>query len=62
MLEWNERYSVGVESIDEAHKEIFSIVNRLRKAMRTGGNSKWTASEAIKYLKSYRMKKRICCS
>lgn len=34
MLEWNERYSVGVESIDEAHKEIFSVVNRLRKAMR----------------------------
>ena len=56
MLEWNERYSVGVESIDEAHKEIFSIVNRLRKAMRTGGNSKWTASEAIKYLKSYTLK------
>lgn len=56
MLEWNARYSVGVESIDNAHKEIFSIVNRLHKAMRTGGNSKWTASEAIKYLKSYTLK------
>lgn len=56
MPEWEERYRIGVERLDAAHKEIFSVIGRLRKTLRTGGNTKWTAAEAIKYFKSYALK------
>lgn len=56
MLEWHERYEVGVESIDNAHKEIFRVINRLHKMIRVGGNTRWAAAEAVKYLKTYVLK------
>ncbi len=28
MLEWNDKYSVGISIIDEQHKKLFSIINR----------------------------------
>lgn len=56
MVEWNERYEVGVESIDHAHKEIFRVIGRLQKMVRIGGNTQWTAAEAIKYLRIYVVK------
>lgn len=56
MLEWHERYEVGVESIDNAHREIFRVINRLHKMVRTGGNTQWAAAEAIKYLRNYVVK------
>ena len=45
MVEWHERYEVGVESIDNAHKEIFRVIGRLQKMVRMGGNTKWTAAD-----------------
>lgn len=56
MPEWQERYGIGVEHIDAAHREIFSVINRLRRTLHTGGNTQWTAAEAIKYLRSYTLK------
>ena len=56
MVEWHERYEVGVESIDNAHKEIFRVIGRLQKMVRMGGNTKWTAAEAVKYLRTYVVK------
>ncbi|MDE7064359.1 MAG: bacteriohemerythrin [Desulfovibrionaceae bacterium] len=56
MPEWHERYRIGVESIDAAHQEIFSIINRLRKTLRMSGNVQWTAAETVKYLRSYTIK------
>ena len=29
---WNTRYSTGIQLIDEQHKELFSIVNELRRS------------------------------
>ena len=55
-MEWNERYALGIESIDAAHREIFSIVNRVHKAVKMGANAKWTVQQAIKYLKTYTIK------
>ena len=55
-MEWNERYALGIESIDAAHREIFSIVNRVHKAVKMGANAKWNVQQAIKYLKNYTIK------
>ena len=56
MLEWHERYEVGVESIDNAHMEIFRVLNRLHKMVRMGGNTQWAGAESIKYLRTYVVK------
>ena len=53
MPEWEERYAVGVESIDRAHQEMFAVISRVQRMIRIGGNVKWTVAEAIKYFKSY---------
>lgn len=36
VLEWEEKYSVGIQSIDNQHKEIFRLLNGLLDAMRQG--------------------------
>lgn len=57
MIEWQERFNIGVESIDSAHRELFRIINKLHKVVQAGGdNAKWTASQAIKYVHSYTLK------
>ena len=28
-IKWNERFNIGVESIDTAHRKLFSIVGKL---------------------------------
>jgi len=39
MFQWDEKYSVGVQSIDNQHKEIFRILNKLLEAMKMGHGS-----------------------
>ena len=29
VFEWKDDYNIGVEKIDSAHKELFSLVNRI---------------------------------
>ena len=36
MFQWNEKYSTGIQSIDNQHKEIFVYLNRLLDAMKLG--------------------------
>lgn len=55
MFEWKDDYKIGVEIIDNAHKQLFSIVSRILKNF-TDANfekNKMTCIEAIKYLKNY---------
>lgn len=57
MLEWQERFAIGVESIDNAHRELFRIINKLHKlAQSDHSNIKWTASQTIRYVQSYTLK------
>lgn len=56
MPEWEERYSIGVEQIDAAHRELFSVITRLRNTLSTHGNTRWTATEIVKYFKNYVLK------
>jgi len=34
--QWEEKYSVGVQSIDNQHKEIFRLLNKLFEALKSG--------------------------
>jgi len=36
MFQWEEKYSVGIQSIDNQHKEIFALLNKLLEAMKMG--------------------------
>ena len=36
MFEWDENYSVGIQSIDNQHKELFRHLNNLLEAMKQG--------------------------
>jgi len=36
MFQWEEKYSVGIQSIDNQHKEIFKHLNSLLEAMKQG--------------------------
>ncbi|MGE9984521.1 hemerythrin domain-containing protein [Desulfovibrio sp. SGI.169] len=57
MLQWQDRFCIGVESIDEAHQELFRIINKLHRLVRMGDrNVRWTAAEAVKYVRNYTLK------
>jgi hemerythrin len=36
LYDWNERYSVGIESLDQDHQALFSLINQLFEATRQG--------------------------
>jgi hemerythrin len=40
LFDWKEEYSVGVPTIDEQHKKLIAIINRLHEAMLAGSASK----------------------
>lgn len=53
ILQWSERYKVGVEYIDRAHQELFTIVKRLHQLVLEARQDKWACEQTIKYLKNY---------
>ena len=36
MLNWDEKYSVGIQSIDQQHHKLFDLLNHLLSAMKQG--------------------------
>lgn len=52
MFQWDDKYSVGIQSIDNQHKEIFQILNKLLEAMKMGHSSDVT-SQIILELERY---------
>ncbi len=58
VFEWKDEYNIGVDTIDRAHKQLFSIVNRVINNFMDMDfeRNKMTCIEAIKYLKSYTIK------
>lgn len=51
-MEWTQDLSVGVEEIDNQHKELISRVNKFFDAMKSGG-SKEHVMEVLSFLESY---------
>lgn len=55
VFEWQEEYAIGVENIDNAHKQLFRIVNRIINNFMDSDfdRNQTICIEAIKYLKNY---------
>ncbi len=52
-LVWNERYNIGVETIDREHKKLFSILNKLFDFGHQEEKSHWVCQEAVKYFREH---------
>ena len=51
--EWNKNFNIGVDSIDNAHRKLFSIVRKLINLSQNEHNGQWACTEGIKYFKRY---------
>ena len=52
-MEWDERLNIGIDSIDHAHRKLFSIVRKLTYLSKNENHGQWACAEGIKYFKSY---------
>ena len=55
-IKWNERFSIGVDTIDRAHERLFTIVGRLISLNEDETKQQHACREGIKYFNSYAMK------
>lgn len=55
-LVWLERYNVGVDIIDNEHKKLFKIINKLFAFGEDEEKSQWVCQEGIKYFKDHAIK------
>lgn len=55
-IKWNDRFNLGVDSIDKAHQKLFSIVHKMVNLNDDEKNRKWICEEGIKYFKNYSQK------
>lgn len=37
LIEWKDRYSVGIEAVDHEHRELIDLINRVHGALFAGG-------------------------
>lgn len=44
LIEWSNKYSIGIDSIDEQHKELIALINKLNIAMAHGEAASVVAS------------------
>lgn len=51
-LEWSQEFSVGVEEIDDQHKELFIMINNLDLAMKQG-RAKEEVVRLVGFLENY---------
>lgn len=55
-LIWDDRYNIGVESIDKEHKKLFSVMNKLLQYKDHVKKNQWAFEEGIKYFKEHALK------
>lgn len=55
-IKWNDRYNIGVETVDKAHRKLFSIVRKMVILNNDETDREWICREGIKYFKSYVLK------
>lgn len=55
-IKWNDRFNLGVDSIDRAHQRLFSIVGRMLALNEDSAKQRHACREGIKYFKSYTLK------
>lgn len=52
-LEWQERFNIGVDSIDKEHKQLFTIMNKLLTMSEHESKIGWAGREGVKYFKNH---------
>ena len=52
-MEWNDKVSVGIEEIDEQHKQLLDLINRLYDAMISGEQKLQVAKDVLNELMQY---------
>lgn len=55
-IKWNDRFNIGVESIDKAHQRLFSIVRKLLSLNEDTTKQQHACREGVKYFKSYTLR------
>lgn len=55
-MEWKEEYNLGVDVIDKAHKQLFSIVRKMLNLLDNEKNDEFACREGIHFFKSYTLK------
>lgn len=55
-LVWENRFNIGVEIIDNEHKKLFKIINKLFTFGEDEEKSQWVCQEGIKYFKDHAIK------
>lgn len=53
---WSDEYLLGIKEIDMAHKQLFSIINRLFAYYAEERDNQWTCQEGIKFFKTHALK------
>ena len=56
VIQWNDRFNIGVEIIDKAHRRLFSIIEKLISLNEDAAKREHACREGIKYFKSYTLK------
>lgn len=55
-IQWRDRFNIGVEIIDQAHRGLFSIVQKIMDLYVERHEEKFACVEGIKYFKAYALK------
>ena len=55
-IKWNDRFCIGVDTIDKAHQRLFAIVGRLLNLNEDEAKQQYACREGVKYFKSYTIK------
>lgn len=55
-IQWQDRFNIGVELVDQAHRKLFSIVQKILELYIEKHESKFACVEGIKYFKAYALK------
>lgn len=55
-LHWQERFNIGVEIVDHAHRTLFSIVEKMIQLHTEKHQDRFACVEGIKYFKAYAIK------
>lgn len=55
-LVWKDEYNIGVDIIDQEHRRLFKIINKLFRFSDERNKSQWACQEGIKFFKDHAVK------
>lgn len=55
-IQWQDRFNIGVEVVDQAHRRLFSIVEKIMELYVERHEDRFACVEGIKYFKAYAVK------